>query len=120
MQPGAQSNRRGSSRGKKVVFVLLPLESGLQCSRSPQPVWPDTLPYPIVPACARSLNHLSAQVVVVDAHITGRGPAFLGSLEVLLSAQWGLLSRGQGLAALDLAPGSECPHWGGKEDDEGS
>lgn len=37
-------------------------------------------------ACTQNLSHLSALEVVVDVHITGRGPAFLGGLEALLPA----------------------------------
>lgn len=70
------------------------------------------------PAYAWRLSHLGAQAVV-RIHVTGRGPAFLGRLEVL-PAQWGLLPGGQGPTALDLAPGAECPQWGREEEDEGS
>lgn len=109
--------------------LLLGEEGGLLCSSHPSQGCTASGPpasvarHPALPTaliCAQSLSHLSAQVVVVSVHITGRGPAFLRGLEVPLPAQWGLLPGGQGPTALDLAPGSECPQWGGEEDDEGS
>lgn len=123
--PGGQAAVSSPAEGRggmagRWCFVLLPCPQGCTAPVPPASMAGRPALSYIAPAWAQSSSHLSAQAAAVSVHITGGGPVFLGRLEVLVPAQGGLLPRGQGPAALHLAPGSESPQWGGKEEEEGS